>query len=233
MRLLVHRLNPVRALLFDFNGVLVDDEPVHCDLLRELLADEGVSLSREAYYGEYLGYDDAGVLERAFAASGRPLTATDLNRLVAKKAAVYRDRMARDGYPFFPGAADTLRWALERYPLAVVSGALRSEIEAALDELGLRSAVAAIVAAEDAASKPDPEGYRLGLAALRHAGDPTLPPDAVVAIEDSPAGIRAAREAGLRVIGIAQTYERGRLGEAHHVIDGVGDLPGLLEGGMR
>jgi HAD superfamily hydrolase (TIGR01509 family) len=220
----------VRALLLDFNGILVDDEPVHCELLREVLIAEGIPLSVEEYYDRYLGYDDRGVLTRAFEAAGRTLSPEHGDRLVARKADIYLRRMTRDGFPFFPGAEETLRWALDRYAVAVVSGALRQEIEGALDQVRLRPRLAAIIAAEDAISKPSPDGYLLGLAALRDRLGATLATQHILAVEDSPAGIRAARGAGLPVVGVSQTYGPESLAEAHYVVARVDELPALLEG---
>ena len=217
----------IRALLFDFNGVLVDDEPIHLELLQRVLGEEGVRLSEEDYYGRYLGLDDRACFAAVLGAAGEKATASRLARLVARKASYYRERMLAGGYPVFPGAAELVGAAAARgWLLGIVSGALR--------QLGLARHFKVLVTAEDVADgKPDPEGYRLALEALN--ARPPLPermvhPHEVLALEDSLAGIRAAAEAGLLTLGVAHTYGAGDLRGAHAVVPALAGLtPERLE----
>lgn len=227
----------MRGILFDFNGVLVDDEPLHCRFLRETLAEDGIELTERDYYDVYLGFDDRGCFTTALAGAGRPSGPERVAELTERKAARYAAHVERHGLPFFAGALELLDEALAAgLAVGIVSGALRREIELALGRAGRLAALAGVVAAEDVAEgKPDPEGYRRGLAVLaRHltaAGGPPLAPGEVVALEDSPAGIESALAAGLRVVGVGQTYPVARLSRAEAVVERLAalDLAGLRD----
>jgi HAD superfamily hydrolase (TIGR01509 family) len=219
----------LRAILFDFNGVLVDDEPLHLEMFQRVLAEEGIGLSAGDYYTHYLGLDDRGCLAAALTAGGERSTPERLVRLIARKAAYYQERVRQQGYPLFPGAAAVVRNAAAAgLMLGVVSGALREEVEGALHQADLAGLFKVLVTADDvAAGKPDPEGYRRALEALNSM--PPLPerllhPHEVLAIEDSPAGLSAAADAGLVTLGIAQTYPAAQLGAADAVAESIREV---------
>ena len=219
----------LRALLFDFNGVLVDDEPLHFRLFRRVLGEEGVDLDERAYYREYLGFDDRDALRAALRAAGRAAEPMSIARLTARKAAYYQEEIRCHGYPFFPGALDLVRGAAAAgWTLGVVSGALRDEVEGALGQAEVAGLFKTLVTAEDVdRGKPDPEGYRRGLEALN--AEPPLParlihPHEVLAIEDSPAGLAAAAGAGLRTLAVAQSYGREELTGAEVIADSIAGL---------
>jgi len=196
----------VPATLFDFNGVLVDDEAVHLAAFREVLRPLGVTFTDHAYEERYLGYDDAGAFRAMLEDAGRKPTDEDVARLIEAKKPVYMDRIAAE-LRIFEGAAAIVSRRATLGKVGIVSGALRHEIEHALGVMGVRDAVAFIVAAEDTTRcKPDPEGYELGVRALGSR-------DAVV-IEDSLAGVAAAKHAGLRCAAVAHSYPADRLVKA-------------------
>lgn len=206
----------LRAVLFDFNGVLVDDEPVHLETFQKVLAEEGIALSEEEYYARHLGLDDRACFSAVLAAAGEPATVPRLMRLIARKSSYYQERIRRSGYPFFPGAVELVAALAARGTmLGVVSGALRDEVEGALRQAGLLDRFKVLVTAEDVTgSKPDPQGYQRALEALNSV--PPLPerllhPHEVLAIEDSPAGLAAAAEVGLATLAIAHSRPAGRL----------------------
>lgn len=207
----------IRAVIFDFNGVLVDDEPVHCDLLREVLAEEGVGITEAEYHETYLGYDDRACFEAALASANQPFDRERIDELIARKAMRYAQR-AEHGLPLFPGAAECVAALGQRWPLAVCSGALRPEIELALEQMGVRKHIISIVAAEDTTRcKPDPQGYLLALESLRvmaGGGGPDLEPSECLVVEDSLAGIASARAAGMPAVGVVHTYTREELESA-------------------
>jgi beta-phosphoglucomutase-like phosphatase (HAD superfamily) len=216
----------IGAVIFDFNGVLVDDESVHFDLFREVLAQEGVAITERDYHERYLGYDDRGCFAAALRDAGQSADGPRLDELIARKARRYVE-VAERGLRFFPAAAETLETVADRWPVAICSGALRSEIEYALRRMDCLDRVAAIISAEDTDKcKPDPEGYRLALAALRAAGDRRGPlaagsgtPEELSAadclvIEDSLAGIVSAKGAGMRAVGVTNTYDADQLRRA-------------------
>jgi beta-phosphoglucomutase len=181
------------AILFDFNGVIVDDEPEHCGALIATLAEYGLELDRETYYREYLGFDDRECFRYGFGRMGRAVDEPALLEAVERKNCHY-ERAIRSSMRLVPGATDFVESAaLDGFQLAIVSGALRREIELVLNLAGLRPHFAEIVAAEDvSACKPDPQGYNRARAALE------LAPHRCMVIEDSLPGLAAARAAGLR-----------------------------------
>jgi HAD superfamily hydrolase (TIGR01509 family) len=204
----------IRAVIFDFNGVIVDDEAIHYELLRRVLADSGVTITETEYAEEYLGYDDRGCLEVALGRAGQTFDRDRIDQLIARKAGLYEEWAERE-LRVFPGAAEVIRGLSVRWPLAVCSGALEQEIAFALEALGVSGEFEAIVAAEDTeACKPDPEGYLLALDALRASGHEDLEAGHCLVIEDSLAGIRAGKHAGMWVVAVAHTYTEPELRSA-------------------
>ena len=197
------------ATLFDFNGVLVDDESVHLAAFRDVLAPLGITLSDEAYVDRYLGFDDRGAFQALLEDNGRSPGDAEIERLITAKRPLYLAR-ARTDLPTFPGAAAAIRRRAAHGPVVIVSGALRDEIVLGLEVLGVSELVEHIVSADDTrAGKPDPEGYLLGLEYLRSrigAGA-----SRALVIEDSLAGIDAARAAHLACAAVAHTYPGAEL----------------------
>lgn len=216
------------ATIFDFNGVLVDDEAVHLAAFREVLAPLGIEVDDATYAERYIGFDDAGAFTAILRDAGRSPTSEDIHRLIADKMPVYMRRIATD-LVIFPGAREIVSRRADKGVVGIVSGALRPEIEHALAVMGVRGAVSFIVSAEDTARcKPDPEGYLLGLRALgsEGGGKPGSDIAGVVVIEDSLAGIEAARAAGLRCAAVAHSYgaDRLRAAGAYVVADRIAEL---------
>jgi beta-phosphoglucomutase len=217
----------LRAILFDFNGVLVDDEPIHLELFQRVLGEEGFALTADDYYGRYLGLDDRGCFSAVLTAAGEQPTVPRVMRLIARKSSYYRDRIRAGGYPFFPGGVELVReLAAAGRMLGIVSGALRDEVEGALRQASLRDLFKVLVTAEDVAEgKPDPEGYLRAMQDLNAV--PPLPerlvhPHEVLAVEDSPAGLAAAAEAGFLTLGVAQSYPAAQLQDgADRVVDSL------------
>ncbi len=211
------------SYLFDYNGVLVDDEQVHLDAFRDVLTPLGIELSEAAYWERYLGFDDVGAFRAVLTDHGLAASDVTVASLVAQKGPCYLQR-ARGSLKGFPEAGRVLRELSAEARLGIVSGALRPEIELGLEVLEASAAVSFIVSAEDTqACKPAPEGYLLGLAALR-AIDAQLTERCLV-IEDSLAGIESARAAGLPCLAIAHSYDASVLRAA----GAVRVLPRLAE----
>lgn len=188
------------AILFDFNGVLVDDEEQHRLAFTHVLEGIRLPLPKADYYAHYLGFDDQHCFAEAFRRSNRTLPTQLLRHLVGEKAALYRELIDRD-LTFVPGAVEFVRAAAAEFRLGIVSGALRAEIDLALDGAGLADRFETIVAGADVPrGKPDPAGYRAALAAL--AARRPLDPAGCIAVEDSRPGLEAARAAGLRVLAL-------------------------------
>jgi beta-phosphoglucomutase len=214
----------LRAIVFDFDGVIANSEPLHFRAFRDVLTEEGVTLTEADYYAVYLGFDDVGVFQ-AIAAGRGPWTRAQIADLVARKA-VRLEALERDVSVLFPGAAAAVRRASAAVPIAIASGARGIEIRRVLEGENLLGCFTAIVAAEDTpVSKPAPDPYLRALALLGTAiGDPLAAADCV-AIEDSRWGLESARAAGLRTVAVTQTYEASRLiGAADLVIESLESL---------
>jgi len=209
----------LRAIVFDFDGVISNSEPLHLAAYQRVLAAERVALTERDYYARYLGFDDAGAFAAIGADNDRAWTPQHIAALVARKAIEF-EALERDTSVLFPGAADAVRRAARALPIAIASGARGEEIRRVLAREHLDACFTAIVAAEDTPrSKPAPDPYLHAVSRLAAAmGEPLAPADCV-AIEDSRWGLESARAAGLRTIAVTNTYERSALdGDADLVI---------------
>ncbi len=197
----------IRAIIFDLDGTLADTEPLHFEAFARVLRGEGIELDRAQYFSRLIGFDDRDCFATVLRESGRGVASGSLAALIARKAAVYQELIAgRD--VTFPGAADFVRRCARRFPLIVATGTLRVEAELILNRAGVRELFVDIIAAEDVEhGKPAPEGFekalgRLGfLLRLR----PPLEPAECLVIEDTVAGIEAARRAGMRVLALCHS----------------------------
>jgi HAD superfamily hydrolase (TIGR01509 family) len=209
-----------KAILFDFNGVIVNDEPQHCQALIATLASYGIPLDRDGYYRDYLGFDDRECFRFSFKRMGREPEEALLQEAIERKALIY-EQAIRASLVLVPGSAEFIRAAAgEGYRLAVVSGALRREIELVLRESQLRGHFDVIVAAEDVAHcKPDPQGYLVARTVL------DVPALRCIIIEDSLPGLEAARGAGIRCAMLATSHPAAELFAADAVWD---DFQGRL-----
>lgn len=220
------------ALLFDFDGVVVDSEPIHLACFQRVLETVGISLSQREYYEKYLGYDDHDCLKVAAADRGRELGEEAIARLTAEKTVLVQRAFAESVQPL-PGAVALIRAAAAAdVPLAVCSGALREEIELASRTIGVLACFRTIVAAEDVAhGKPDPEGYLAARKRLAAAMGREILPARCVVVEDSPAGIDAARAAGMKVLAVTNSYPAEQLAAADAVVESLEGVPlAFLEG---
>src|SRR4051812_36223690 len=215
------------ATLFDYNGVLANDETVHLAAFQDALAPLGITLTEADYWEKYLGFDDVGAFGAILLDAGQPLDATQIAELVEAKRPLYRARAERS-LPLFPGASELIRRRAAAGPVGIVSGALRDEIELGLAALGVRDLIVSIVPAEATrASKPDPHGYLLGIEALSKLVPAGVAQRALV-IEDSLAGIEAAKAAGLPCIAVGHSYPESDL-YAHGADLVVADLNAIDE----
>ena len=217
----------LRTIIFDFDGILVDSEPLIMKLIQEMAAREGWALSEDEYFGDYLALDDRGVIEHLWRTHGRPLSISHRNELLAWKANAY-EKIIHDGLPAIPGAAEFVLDAANRFPLAIASGSLRAEIEHLLRKLGLREKFAVLATADDCErSKPDPEVYLKALSRLRELPilrEPALEPIECLAIEDAPLGVVAAQAAGMKCLALAHSRHQADLQHADWVASGFSDV---------
>ena len=202
---------PLKAIVFDFDGVIANSEPLHFRAYRDVLAEEGVVLSEADYYAHYLGFDDAGAFTAIGGQHGRGWSGAQIRNLIARKAAQL-EALERDVSVLFPGAATAVRRAAAAMPVAIASGARGEEIRRVLVREGLLGCFTAIVAAEDTpVGKPAPDPYLRALAQLAAAFPDGLLASDCIAIEDSHWGLDSARAAGLRTVAVTNTYPVGEL----------------------
>ena len=213
----------LQAIVFDFDGVIANSEPLHMRAFQQTLADAGMALTDHDYFSLYLGYDDVGVFTAV--ARDRDVTLSDeqVTSLVAQKGVLIQE-MLRAGHVLFPGAAEFIRQAAAAVPIAIASGAQRHEIEEVLDATKLRDLVAFIVAAGDTPNgKPSPDPYALAFRKLQQAGNASAA-NRCVAIEDSRWGLDSARGAGLRCVGVTNSYPASELPGAELIVEGLNTL---------
>ena len=216
----------LRAVIFDFNGIIVDDEPIHFELFQKVLREEGIVLTEEAYYERYLGFDDRGAFAAGFQENNRSLSDTMLAELIERKAIYYQEAI-RHHVAIFPGVRSLVAELAQSLPLAVASGALRSEIETILTTAGLINQFKAIISAEDVTrGKPEPEIYRKALAALnaKNYNATAIEANECVVIEDSKEGIRGARRAGMKCLAVTNSHPAQLLGEATAVVKSLEEI---------
>ena len=196
----------IRLVVFDFDGVIADTEPLHFRALRDVLAQEAVALTEADYYGRYLGYDDVGAFGAIAADRGVQWNPGHVAGLVTRKSARL-EALEGAASVLFPGAAAAIRRMAEACPLAIASGALRAEIMHVLNREDLAAFFPVVVAAEDTpTSKPAPEPYLQAVERMAVATGVALAPSDCVAIEDSRWGLESARSAGLWTVGVTHTY---------------------------
>jgi beta-phosphoglucomutase len=198
-----------RAIIFDFNGTLSDDEPIMCEIFIGLFAEHGKPLSAQEYFDQLAGLSDPEIV-RTWLGADHP----DVDEVIAERVNRYRAAVG-DGSSIHKHVREAVRFAAERVPLAICSGAARAEIEPVVQAAGIAECFRGIVSSDDVVhGKPDPEGY---LKTLRLLDNPN---DALV-FEDTEAGIASAKAAGLRVIAKLGTLDPQRLREADERVDRI------------
>jgi beta-phosphoglucomutase len=202
-----------RAIVFDFNGTLSDDEPILCEIFVQLFAEHGKPLSAQEYFDELAGLSDPEIVRTWLGRDHRDVYAVIDERIERYRAAV------ADGSSVHEHVREALRYAAARVPLAVCSGAARAEIEPVVEAAGLAPLLRGIVSSDDVAEgKPAPEGY---LTAMRELLDGVDPADVLV-FEDTEAGIASARAAGVgRVVAVTGTLAPQRLRDADELVDTI------------
>lgn len=203
------------AIIFDFDGIIVDTEPLHYKSFQQVLAPLGFEFTWQEYLDDYIGFDDRDAFREAFAAQNRELSINELHSLISQKALAFQN-VIKDGVSAYPGTVELIRKLRDaRVPLAICSGALKSDIDPILLMLNLTDCFDTIVTADDVAtSKPDPECYEIAFNKLLTLRIKPFTKETTFAIEDTPAGISAARQANLNVCAVTNSYAAERLTEA-------------------
>jgi HAD superfamily hydrolase (TIGR01509 family) len=204
-----------RAIVFDFNGTLSHDEPILCEIFIELFAEQGKPLSAQEYFDVLAGLSDPEIV-RTWLGHDHP----DVDEVIEERVHRYRAAVA-DGSSVPAELREAVRFAAERVPLAIVSGAARAEIEPVVEAAGLTDCFQFIVTSDDIErGKPDPEGY---LRALSLFDEDIDAGDALV-LEDTEAGVASAKSAGMRCFAVLGTLSPERLSQADEIIERI-DLP--------
>ena len=200
----------LKAVLFDFNGVIVNDESIHEQIVDQLMLDENLQLKRGEFREVCLGKSDRTCLVELLKRRGRFLTEVYLDRLLLRKAQAYQAKIdSLETLPIYPGLADFIaRIRAAGLKIAIVSGAMRSDIELVLNLAGLAENFELIVTGDDTmTSNPAPDGYLLAVELMnRQYPGWNLEPGECLAVEDTFAGIEAAKKAGIQVLGVSHTY---------------------------
>jgi beta-phosphoglucomutase len=217
----------LRAIIFDFDGIIVDSEPLILKLTQQMAAQEGWTVSDEEYYRDYLALDDRGIIEHLYASHGRAVDTARRDELITWKARRYQE-IIRDGLPAMPGVVEFATEVASLYPLAIASGSLRVEIEHLLGKLGLREKFAVLATADDCQrSKPDPEVYLTAFSRLRalpNFHDVPLQSAECLAIEDAPLGVVAAQAAGFKCLALTHSRPAGELQHADWIAPEFADV---------
>jgi HAD superfamily hydrolase (TIGR01509 family) len=207
----------LNAVIFDFDGIIVDSEPLHFRAFNEVLQPHGKTISWEDYCDTYIGFDDRDAFKTIFEAQHETISPDLLKDLINQKAEVFQNYIQKGEASPLPGAVELILSIPRRLPVALCSGALKQDILPIIKNLGIHNAFSVIVTAEDTdKSKPDPAPYLLALKKLGISDGSTA-----VAIEDTPAGIISAKGAGLNVLAVTNSYDRQYLLEADAVTDSL------------
>jgi HAD superfamily hydrolase (TIGR01509 family) len=207
----------IKAIFFDFNGVIIDDETIQMKAYQEVLRGHEIALTEELYFGA-LGMDDKTFVQSMFAHAQKPLPDPVLESVLGAKTDLHR-QMIEDELPLFPGVLTFLKAASRHFALGLVSMANKLEVGYVFQRANLTPLFSVIVTAEDASvCKPAPDCYLAGLTKLndlrQHERKLPLLASECLAIEDSPPGIQSARAAGMHTLGITNTVSADALRNA-------------------
>ncbi len=207
------------AIIFDFDGILVDSEPAHEAAFRFACEGVGVTFSHEEYLTHLVGFDDRDTFRAVERLRGRAFNAAELSTLGTLKPRGFEEAVTSGKVPPFPGSFELLRDAQEAGPIAICSGATRFEIDLVLRHYGLTGLVPIIISADDVEhSKPSPAPYILTVQKLGTT------PARCVTMEDTSRGVDAAKSAGVAVVGVCHTLPAARLAHANLVVDRIAEL---------
>ena len=207
----------IKGILMDFNGVIINDEPVQMRAYQEVLGKEGIELTEADYFGS-LGMDDRTFTRAAYERAGKTCDEAKVSEITAAKTTAWKTAISRD-LPLFEGVENFIAKSAQEFALGLVSMAKREEIEHVLLETGLHKYFSVLVTAEDVSNcKPDPECFRIGFEKLdahrTAAGHFPMTHSECLVIEDSPPGVQSAKAADLRALGVTNTVDAPALRDA-------------------
>jgi len=214
----------LKAIIFDFDGIIADTEPIHLEAFRIVLKEMKIELSDQDYYSKYLAFDDKTLFRKIIEDNGKDHEITVINNLIDKKHILITEFFTSQ-ISLFPGFEDFLELVKNRYALSIASGALKSEIEFILNKFNLLSEFKIIIAADEVINcKPHPEPFIKALKKLNDIHDDEIKPTECLVFEDSNYGVQAAKAAGMNCIGITNSYDRNTLKKADLLVDSFKEL---------
>jgi beta-phosphoglucomutase len=204
----------IKAILMDFNGVIINDEPIQHAAYKEIFSADGIDVTDEMYYSR-LGMDDKTFVASILEEAGKPVDFEHVLELTAAKTEHWRN-IVSDAMPIFEGVENFVRKCSQELSLGIVSMAKREEIDFVLEKVGIADCFSVVVSAESVSQcKPDPQCYREGfrqldLARTSQGHLPMVHQDCLV-IEDSPPGVQAGRAADMPVLAVTNTVTADQL----------------------
>jgi len=228
-----------KAIIFDFDGVIVDSEPLHYQAFVLVGKSLNFEMTWEQYLNQYIGFDDrdafrymlAQAIEGGYTPDIENVNKT-IDELIEKKRLAF-EAIAETGTAAILGAVELIEEAADAgLPIAIASGAVHADIEQMLRLLDIRDQFDIIVAADDVEhSKPDPTTYAMAFEKLAAKyPDAALTPDTTLAIEDTGAGLQSAIGAGLQTLALTTTSPDKVLQDADRVVE---DLAGVNLGTLN
>ena len=210
----------LNAVIFDFDGVILDSEGLHYKIFNQVLEKYKIFVTWEDYQKRYIGYNDEDALKIIFKNNKKRVNKKIIDELITRKAVLFEESVHNNGAEVFPGVVELIKSIPVKLPIGLCSGALRSDIIPVLKNLKIKRFFKSIVTAEDTKkSKPYPDPYLLSLKNLN-----IQDPSKTIAIEDTPAGINSAKEAGMKVLAVTNTFSSGYLYEADAIASSLSEV---------
>ena len=214
----------IKAIIFDFDGVIADSEPLHLRAFQKTVETLGLELSATDYYSRYLACDDRTFFRMFLEDNGRRSAERQIEQLVREKGVRFEETIRND-IEIFPGVVEFLKTIRGRFYIAIGSGALREEINLILKLKGLSEFFDFIIGAEDTENpKPSPEVYLKCLERFRTDYDRIIVAEQCIVFEDSPHGILAAKRAGMKCVGITNSCSSEQLEFADRTIHSLFEM---------
>lgn len=214
----------IKAIIFDLDGVITDTEPIHFEAWQAVLDPLGISFGEDEYRANYIGLNDRDFLDAVSRVHKHHFDEAEKDELIIDKV-VNSIALLEHDVPVLPGVRDFVAAEAKERMFAICSGANRSEIEIILKHLKWEGLFNPIIAPDSVKKgKPDPEGYIRAIEGLVERSNGVCLPENIIAIEDSPKGIKAAKSAGIRCLAVGNSYQKDALKEADWVFDSLADV---------
>ncbi len=214
----------LKAIIFDFDGIIADTEPIHLEAFRIVLKEINIELSDQDYYKKYLAYDDKTLFKKILEDNRKEPAISIINNLIDKKHILITD-LFTSHVSLFPGFEDFVKLINNRYVLSIASGALKAEIEFILSKYNLLRFFQSIIAADEVINcKPHPEPFLKALAKINGRREDKINPSECLVFEDSNYGVEAAKAAKMKCVGITNSYDSNTLKNTDLLVDSFKEL---------